>query len=241
MEHTVEEEEQHVLPEAPVEDAQEENTPEPQPLVGEEEAERGVQEIVAEEQVAPQVTPDEAHLAPVQDEFLAQIEEDVAKGALIPLVEDEPEIPSAVPVDEPSDVAEEPVVGEIIIVKEVEIPAELVEERDEAAVAPVGGVANVNLITEEEEQEVVEPPAIAEEAFITHENENEQDASPPVHYKKKKPGIIDTIPVLPGLTQRPVKYLRPPGIATDPQEHWNGYSTWWTKLGNRVAKIYNYE
>ena len=47
--------------------------------------------------------------------------------------------------------------------------------------------------------------------------------------------------ILPGLTQAPVKYIKPPGLAEDPEKHWNGYSVWWTKLGNRIAKLYNYE
>lgn len=47
--------------------------------------------------------------------------------------------------------------------------------------------------------------------------------------------------ILPGLTQRPVEYIKPPGLATDKQEHWGGYTNWWTKLGNRIARVYNYE
>jgi len=47
--------------------------------------------------------------------------------------------------------------------------------------------------------------------------------------------------ILPGLTQRPVEYIKPPGLASDKQEHWGGYTTWWTKLGNRIARVYNYE
>jgi hypothetical protein len=47
--------------------------------------------------------------------------------------------------------------------------------------------------------------------------------------------------VLPGLTQRPIQYLKPPGLAEAEQSNWNGYSTWWTKLGNKVARVYNYE
>jgi hypothetical protein len=76
-------------------------------------------------------------------------------------------------------------------------------------------------------------------AFNT-EKEIQEYPAKPYNGKKKNPAIFKQS-VLPGLTQRPVKYLKPPGIASDPKEHYGGYSTWWTKVGSRVAKNYNFE
>jgi hypothetical protein len=135
------------------------------------------------------------------------------------------------------DIVEEPVVVEIITKSETPVEVE-----DEPVVAVEGGVANVDIITEtEQEEEVNEPPFTSEVAFNTEKEIKNYPAYPSAYDGKKKNPAIFKQSVLPGLTQRPVKYLKPPGIATDPKEHYGGYSTWWTKVGSRVAKNYNFE
>lgn len=165
----------------------------------------------------------------VDDEIvLAQIEEEL-KDSLVPVAGGESQ---DIPENPLEFVEEKPVqpVGEIIVVKEVAVQVEL---EDEPVVdVQDGGVAQVGLIQETDEDEVAEeliPPQ------LTH------PPSRKTSYKKKYPAITESPSVLPGLTQKPVKYIKPPGIAADPKHEWNGYSTWWTKLGNRVAKNYNYE
>lgn len=133
-------------------------------------------------------------------------------------------------------IAEEPAVEEVII---AETPIEVV---DEPVVAVEGGVANIDFITEtEQEEEVNEPPFTSEVAFITEKGTKDYPANPFAYEGKKKKPAIFKQSTLPGLTQRPVKYLKPPGIAADPKESSGGYSTWWTKIGSRVSKHYNYE
>lgn len=200
-------EQEEALP-APVTVAEE---PETVILVQQEEALPGIP--VAPENDAPPT---------VDDVVLAQIEEDlIEKTPLIPLV-------AEAPLESDAETPVEPV-GEIIIVKQVQVPSD--EPEDEPVSTLEGGIANVSLVSESEEDAPVETPLKVEL----------QDIQPPNYNKKKHPAITKLGTSVPGLTQKPVEYIRPPGIAAEAKEHWNGYTTWWTKLGNRVAKLYNYE
>ena len=145
----------------------------------------------------------------VDDQFvLAKVEEELMKSSLLAA---NPE-----PVDDPSSAVVAEPVGEIIVVKEVDLPIQPEKAMDE--------VVDVSV----ESEELVEPVQY--------------------HFKELKktkkhppPPAISVVSHLPGLTQKPVKYIHPPGIAAESKEEWNGYSTWWTKLGSKVAKHYNYE
>lgn len=155
------------------------------------------------------ISPENDEPISVDEIVLAQIEEEL-KDSLVPVTGDENQnVPQSELIDET------PIVGEIIVVKEVPI------EQEE-------GPVDVDSFIKETEE---------------HKFTSQLTFPPPakVSYKKKYPAITESPSVLPGLTQKPVKYIKPPGIAIDPKHEWNGYSTWWTKLGNRVAKIYNYE
>lgn len=85
-------------------------------------------------------------------------------------------------------------------------------------------------------------PSPLEEIAFDYPHKNRQESSKSVNENKKPEEVeTSTVRILPGLTQRPVEYLKPPGLAEEVEDHWNGYSAWWTKLGNRIAKIYRYE
>jgi hypothetical protein len=101
----------------------------------------------------------------------------------------------------------------------------------------------VAIKTEKEENlESFVKPAPLEEIAFNYPHKNQQESSKSADENKKvEEGETSTLGVLPGLTQRPVEYLKPPGLAEEVEDHWNGYSAWWTKLGNRIAKIYRYE
>ncbi|KAI9559040.1 hypothetical protein GHT06_015829 [Daphnia sinensis] len=179
--------------------------------------------------------------SPLVDEMIvAQIEEDLTKSSV--MSEIVPETSSKPFDDKPA--VEEPV-GEIIIVK---VPAENQDERvivavdevsvtrgqvddvtDEPAAAyEEGGVANVDFVP------VQQDPFTSDVTFNTKEIKKYS-----AYDKKKNPAIFKQS-ILPGLTQKPIGDIRPE-TAAESKEHWNGYSTWWTKLGYRVAKQYNYE
>lgn len=178
--------------------------------------------------------------SPLVDEMIvAQIEEDLTKSSV--MSEIVPETLSR-PINDKSAV-EEPV-GEIIIVKvpaenqdervivavdEVSVTHAQVEVTDEPAAAYEGGVANVDFITRQQDP------------FTSHVSFNTKEIKKYSAYDKKKNPAIFKQSVLPGLTQMPIGDIRPLETAAESKEHWNGYSTWWTKLGYRVAKHYNYE
>uniref|UniRef100_A0A0P6GM25 Uncharacterized protein n=1 Tax=Daphnia magna TaxID=35525 RepID=A0A0P6GM25_9CRUS len=178
--------------------------------------------------------------SPLVDEMIvAQIEEDLTKSSV--MSEIVPETLSR-PINDKSAV-EEPV-GEIIIVKvpaenqdervivavdEVSVTHAQVEVTDEPAAAYEGGVANVDFIPRQQDP------------FTSHVSFNTKEIKKYSAYDKKKNPAIFKQSVLPGLTQMPIGDIRPLETAAESKEHWNGYSTWWTKLGYRVAKHYNYE
>ncbi|XP_057369500.1 adhesive plaque matrix protein-like isoform X2 [Daphnia carinata] len=179
--------------------------------------------------------------SPLVDEMIvAQIEEDLTKSSV--MSEIVPQTSSRPTDDKPA--VEEPV-GEIIIVK---VPAENQDERvivavDEVSVTHAqvdvtdeptaayeeGGVANVDFVP------VQQDPFTSDVSFNTKEIKKYS-----IYDKKKNPAIFKQS-ILPGLTQKPIGDIRPSETAAESKEHWNGYSTWWTKLGYRVAKHYNYE
>lgn len=183
---------------------------------------------------------------------VAHIEEDLTKSSVISDLVPETQsgsIGDTSAVDEP--------VGEIIIVK---VPGENQEEQvivaveevtvthvqpeqvssdpadEPAAVFEEGGIANVDFITGQQESG---PEFTSDVAFNTEEIKK-YSAYSAAYNRKKNPAVFKQS-ILPGLTQKPIEYIRPPGIAAESKENWGGYSTWWTKLGYRVAKQYNYE
>lgn len=184
---------------------------------------------------------------------MSDVEEPVGEIIIVKVSADNEERPVIVAVEEvsvlqvntaPETEEEEPqvtfgIAEEPVVVINAETP---IEVEDEPVVAVEGGVANIDFLTEtEQEEEVNEPPFTSEVAFITEKGTKDYPANPFAYEGKKKKPAIFKQSTLPGLTQRPVKYLKPPGIAADPKESTGGYSTWWTKIGSRVSKHYNYE
>ena len=100
----------------------------------------------------------------------------------------------------------------------------------------VGGVSNANYEPFPPSKTIEQVVAIKNPVQVVSSVEDYDDVDDVDYYQHE---LHDT--VLPGLTQRPVEYIKPPGLASDKKEHWGGYTTWWTKLGNRIARVYNYE
>lgn len=145
-----------------------------------------------------------------------------------PVVEDAPVKEE----EEKSNVDDEPqlehAVGEIIIVADVEVP----EGGDDPLPAVEGDVSVLEFLSEANAAGQLKPVDV---------QVHEQHPAWAEKKKQSKKPAIGSIASVPGLTQKPVEYIKPPGIAEKDVRNWNGYSTWWTKLGNRVAKLYNYE
>lgn len=165
-----------------------------------------------------------------QEEVVAKdqvTESPVAEDAPVNQEVDQEEEEEKAAVDSEPQVA----VGEIIIVADVEVP-----EGGEAPLPAVeGGVSVLEFLSEANAAGQLKPIEV-------DVHDEVHPAWAPSGDKKKHPKkAVETIGVVPGLTQKPVEYIKPPGIAEKEARNWNGYSTWWTKLGNRVAKLYNYE
>lgn len=172
---------------------------------------------------------------------------------------DEPADTSADIQDVPSEVAEVEPVSELVAEHREEIPISFDYDSELPSVTepPQDSVDIAELPSTDEElveevisqqqdeiQDVQEPETGVSAADFTSVNTEEQQQVDQAHIPEAyypPPSTESSSRVLPGLTQRPVEYIKPPGLADEDDEHWNGYSTWWTKLGNRIAKIYRYE
>lgn len=151
-----------------------------------------------------------ALLVPVQQE--GQQEEVVPLPfSSVPEEEGEQQPPPLVVAENPQDAPAEP--QDHHLPQEEENPIAHPVQSDEEAIEQ-GGISTADF----------SPVAVSdpEEAGVHPE------APYPHHYEPYQHPAVETSTsrILPGLTQRPVKYIKPPGLAEDPQEHWNGYSAW---------------
>ena len=180
------------------------------------------------------------HPAEHQSSTVASLDE----NAIVPSV-DESTTPAQVPVAaEPEETsalvaapdADENSDSEVSPVAQ-EIPADNVElSAGTEAPVPVG-ISQITLVSVDTSVDEVNPekdaPAESNTTAVPYVTKTINGT--PQSNGTKKPQV------LPGLTQRPIQYLKPPGLAEAEQSNWNGYSTWWTKLGNKVARVYDYQ